>query len=563
MRKPVIQIANLKIRDKLLVLIIAFLIPLIANTFLAVVFINQVKIGSVLYEQISDRRESLEYLALLKSDLNSVRAELLTLLLATTPNAMENGVAKIAVLSATIDTTFAYMGRQHFVEDVAVALTDANHTWQDFKKTRDDELIPAIMAGDLVLAKQLAGGVQKRRFNRFIEQIGGAVDVLTLKIGESEKAARNKVTLIIRSLLLIAAVPAAAAVVFAFMIVASIQKPLLLVMKSIQALGRGDLSGTCAVNSGDELGAIAKATNATLVSLKTIVDNLGNQSTSLLNASEKLSSISGVFTSKAEKTTLQSNTAAAATEQASTNVNNISASAEEMSSTVDMVATAIEEMSASIREVAKSCQKEFTIAGNANTQARATQELMMRLGASAKEIGKVVEIINDIADRTNLLALNATIEAASAGDAGKGFAVVANEVKELARQTAQATEEINKQIESMQGNVASSIAAIDTVTGIIEEINTISQTIVNAVEEQSATTNEIAKNIGNASIGANEIAKNVAESGKGLTEVSSNIQGVNQAAIETAHGVVEIKDSSTELGKLAAGLQQIVGQFKV
>lgn len=563
MRKPVIQIANLKIRDKLLVLIIAFLIPLIANTFLAVVFINQVKIGSVLYEQISDRRESLEYLALLKSDLNSVRAELLTLLLATTPNAMENGVAKIAVLSATIDTTFAYMGRQHFVEDVAVALTDANNTWQDFKKTRDDELIPAIMAGDLVLAKQLAGGVQKRRFNRFIEQIGGAVDVLTLKIGESEKAARNKVTLIIRSLLLIAAVPAAAAVVFAFMIVASIQKPLLLVMKSIQALGRGDLSGTCAVNSGDELGAIAKATNATLVSLKTIVDNLGNQSTRLLNASEKLSSISGVFTSKAEKTTLQSNTAAAATEQASNNVNNISASAEEMSSTVDMVATAIEEMSASIREVAKSCQKEFTIAGNANTQARATQELMMRLGASAKEIGKVVEIINDIADRTNLLALNATIEAASAGDAGKGFAVVANEVKELARQTAQATEEINKQIESMQGNVASSIAAIDTVTGIIEEINTISQTIVNAVEEQSATTNEIAKNIGNASIGANEIAKNVAESGKGLTEVSSNIQGVNQAAIETAHGVVEIKDSSTELGKLAAGLQQIVGQFKV
>lgn len=563
MRNPVLQIANLKIRDKLLILIISFLIPLIANTFLAVVFINQVKIGSVLYEQISDSRESLEYLALLKSDLNSVRAELLTLLLATTPNAMENGVAKITVLSATIDTTFAYMGRQHFVEDVAVALTDANNTWQDFKKTRDDELIPAIMAGDLVLAKQLAGGIQKRRFNRFIEQIGGAVDVLSLKIEESEKAARNKVTLIIRSLLLIAAVPAIIAVVLAFMIISSIQNPLHLVMKSIQALGMGDLSGTCAVNSGDELGAIAKAINATLTSLKTIVDNLGNQSTRLLNASEKLSSISVVFTSKAEKTTLQSNTAAAATEQASTNVNNISASAEEMSSTVDMVATAIEEMSASIREVAKSCQKEFTIAGNANTQARATQELMMRLGASAKEIGKVVEIINNIADRTNLLALNATIEAASAGDAGKGFAVVAKEVKELARQTAQATEEINKQIESMQGNVASSIAAIDTVTGIIEEINTISQIIVNAVEEQSATTNEIAKNIGNASIGANEIAKNVAESGKGLTEVSSNIQGVNLAAIETAKGVVEIKDSSIELEKLATGLQKIVGQFKV
>jgi methyl-accepting chemotaxis protein len=220
-------------------------------------------------------------------------------------------------------------------------------------------------------------------------------------------------------------------------------------------------------------------------------------------------------------------------------------------------------MSSSLNEVAKNCQKESQIAANANNQAKSTRDLMERLGVSSKEIGKVIEVINDIADQTNLLALNATIEAASAVEAGNGFAVVANEVKELAKQTAQATDQIGRQIEEMQNNTGNAVAAIEEITKIIEEINSISNTIVAAVEEQSATVNEIAKSVGGASQAATEIAKNVGESAKGLIEVSSNIQGVNKAATDTASGIGQIKQSAQDLAALASGLQKIVGQFKI
>ena len=315
------------------------------------------------------------------------------------------------------------------------------------------------------------------------------------------------------------------------------------------AQGEGDLTKRLHAGSQDEIGELAKFFNTFMEKLQGIIKNITENSTTLSSASEELSAVSTQLAANAEEMTNQSNTVASATEQATANVNNISAAAEQMSSGVSTVATAIEEMSSSLNEVAKNCQKENLIASNANNQAKSTRELMERLGVSSKEIGKVIEVINDIADQTNLLALNATIEAASAGEAGKGFAVVANEVKELAKQTAQATDQISRQIEEMQNSTGSAVKAIEEITRIIEEINTISHTIVSAVEEQSATVNEIAKNVG--------------ESAKGLSEVSSNIQGVNKAATDTAGGVQNIRQSSQDLAKLAVVLQKIVGQFKV
>ena len=329
------------------------------------------------------------------------------------------------------------------------------------------------------------------------------------------------------------------------------------------AQGEGDLTKRLHAGSQDEIGELAKFFNTFMEKLQGIIKNITENSTTLSSASEELSAVSTQLAANAEEMTNQSNTVASATEQATANVNNISAAAEQMSSGVSTVATAIEEMSSSLNEVAKNCQKENLIASNANNQAKSTRELMERLGVSSKEIGKVIEVINDIADQTNLLALNATIEAASAGEAGKGFAVVANEVKELAKQTAQATDQISRQIEEMQNSTGSAVKAIEEITRIIEEINTISHTIVSAVEEQSATVNEIAKNVGGASQAATEIAKNVGESAKGLSEVSSNIQGVNKAATDTAGGVQNIRQSSQDLAKLAVVLQKIVGQFKV
>jgi methyl-accepting chemotaxis protein len=329
------------------------------------------------------------------------------------------------------------------------------------------------------------------------------------------------------------------------------------------AQGEGDLRMRLPANTTDEVGDLAKWFNVFVDKLQKIITEIKGNAQTVSSSSEELSAVSTQLAANSEEMTSQSNTVASATEEATANVNNISAAAEEMSTSVRTVATAIEEMSSSLNEVAKNCQKESQIATTANNQTKSTRDLMERLGVSSKEIGKVIDVINDIADQTNLLALNATIEAASAGEAGKGFAVVANEVKELAKQTAQATEQISSQIEEMQGSTTSAVAAIEEVTKIIEEINAISHTIVSAVEEQTATINEIAKNVGGASQAATEIAKNVGESAKGLSEVSSNIQGVNKAATDTAGGVVNIKQSAQDLSKLATGLQTIINQFKV
>ncbi len=287
------------------------------------------------------------------------------------------------------------------------------------------------------------------------------------------------------------------------------------------AQGEGDLRLRLPANKPDEVGELAKWFNVFVEKLQGIIVEVKGNAITLSSASDELNSVT------------------------------------------TQIAANAEEMSSSLNEVAKNCQQETTIATKANDKARSTRELMERLGGSSKEIGKVIDVINDIADQTNLLALNATIEAASAGDAGKGFAVVANEVKELAKQTAQATDQIILQVEEMQENTRNSINAIEEISTIIEEINTISHTIVSAVEEQSATVNEIAKSVGGASQAATEISRNVSESAKGLSEVTENIQGVNKAAGDTSRGVTDIRASSGELAKLSAGLKVLVDQFKV
>ncbi|MSU60928.1 MAG: hypothetical protein EXS31_00805 [Pedosphaera sp.] len=192
----------------------------------------------------------METLALLKSDLNYVRVELLTLLIATNQNALDISVAKLHDLSSNIDTSFARASKQIPVEEVARSLAEVNATWQEFRQTRDIDLISAVRSGDIALAKQLAYGVQKRRFNRFIEQTGGAIDVLTLKIVEFEKRASEKVAVTMRLMLLIFVIPTAIALSLAFMIIGSIEKPLFEVMKAIAALGNGDLSKSCSVRGG-------------------------------------------------------------------------------------------------------------------------------------------------------------------------------------------------------------------------------------------------------------------------------------------------------------------------
>ena len=268
--------------------------------------------------------------------------------------------------------------------------------------------------------------------------------------------------------------------------------------------------------------------------LQRVLKQVNDNAMALGTASEELTAINNQLAGNAEETTNQSNV--------------VSAAAEEVSRNVQTVATGTEEMSASIKEIAKNANEAAKVATAAVKVAEGTNATVAKLGESSSEIGKVIKVITSIAQQTNLLALNATIEAARAGEAGKGFAVVANEVKELAKETAKATEDIGQKIEAIQTDTKGAVAAIGQITEIINQINDISNTIASAVEEQTATTNEI--------------GRNVSEAAKGSTEIAQNIAGVAQAARSTSDGLGDAQKAAGQLAQMAAELQKLVSEFK-
>jgi methyl-accepting chemotaxis protein len=283
-------------------------------------------------------------------------------------------------------------------------------------------------------------------------------------------------------------------------------------------------------------GAYRKIVEGVNQTLEAIVEPLkvtAQNATALASSSEELTAVSQQMAGNAEETATQANVVSAASEQVSKNVAS--------------VASAAEEMQASIREIAKNVNESARVAKNAVNVAHTTNETVKKLGESSQEIGNVIKVITSIAQQTNLLALNATIEAARAGEAGKGFAVVANEVKELAKQTAKATEEIGQKIDAIQGDTKGAVKAIEDIGTIINQINDISNSIASAVEEQTVTTNEI--------------GRSVTEAAKGVDDIAKNIGGVAVAARNTTQGANDTQKASQELSQMAARLQRVTSKF--
>jgi methyl-accepting chemotaxis protein len=302
----------------------------------------------------------------------------------------------------------------------------------------------------------------------------------------------------------------------------------------LQKIAEGDLTARVTGEYKGDHASIKNDINTMADTLSSSMAQIAQNSQALAGSSEELSAVSHQMSANAEETASQSNV--------------VSAAAEQVTKNLQTVATATEEMSASIKEIAKNANEAARIATSAVKTAETTNTMVAKLGESSAEVGQVVKVITSIAQQTNLLALNATIEAARAGEAGKGFAVVANEVKELAKETAKATEDISRKIEAIQGDTKGAVEAIGQISGVILQVNDISNTIASAVEEQTATTNEI--------------ARNVQEGAKGGSQVAENIVAVAQAAKSTTQGANDTQTAAGELARMAADLQKVVSGFR-
>jgi methyl-accepting chemotaxis protein len=437
---------------------------------------------------------------------------------------------QIAELDATVDERLATFGETFAEERLLHNYLDAVRTYREF---RDGTILPAsrAMDPDVPVAPILA---ECDRLYALVAEAGQALSAAQVQaVEQTRNEVQDTYRAALTQLVVILAFGVLVGIALALFIGKQIVGPLRRVKDSLDAMARGDLTHDAAVDARDEVGQMAAALAEAQQSLRSVLATVVASADAVAASSEELSASSAQISASAEETSAQSGV--------------VSGAAEEVSRSVQTVAAGAEQMGASIREIATNAAEASEVATRAVAAAATTTATVAKLGDSSAEIGNVVKVITSIAEQTNLLALNATIEAARAGEAGKGFAVVANEVKELAQETAKATEDIARRVEAIQKDTGAAVGAIEEISSIVAQISDRQTTIASAVEEQTATTNEM--------------SRSVTEAASGTTQIASNITGVSTAAESTTQALTQTRTAVDELSRMAAELRTDVGRF--
>ncbi len=329
------------------------------------------------------------------------------------------------------------------------------------------------------------------------------------------------------------------------------------------AEGEGDLTRRLKINTNDEVGSLSKWFNLFVEKLQGMFRAVRTDVETLADASTELAGISDDMSDGLEDMVINLGKVASSSKEVNNNISSVAQAIKKASTKVNTIATATEQMTSTIKEIAQNTEKAHDISNKAVQQAQNSSERVRNLEEATKDIDKITNTIADISDQTNLLALNATIEAARAGEAGKGFAVVANEVKELARQTAEATDEIKASIESIQKSTGLTIEEISNVLEVIFDVNDVISNVAAAAEQQAGTTNEISSNITQVAHGVNEISDNIENSSSVLDGVSNDLASVNESANEILGRSSNVKNNAGKLNELAKNMNQMFGRFKV
>ncbi len=328
-------------------------------------------------------------------------------------------------------------------------------------------------------------------------------------------------------------------------------------------LAEGDLTRHLDLDAGDEVGQLAASLNAVTDNLQLVIGDVADGVHSLAASSDELLGIAAQMSEGSESTSSKTTTVAAATEEMSTSMTAVAEAMNQAAQSIDNVAAATEEMTATIGEIASHSDRARNITGDAVNEATRASARVNELGDAARDIGKIIDAISDISAQTNLLALNATIEAARAGEAGRGFTVVAGEIKDLARQTDAAAEEIKERIAGIQSATSTGVAEIEGITQTVRDVNELVAGIAAAIEEQSATTRTMASDVSVAARGLQDVNQNVTQSSEVAVTIARDISGVSTATEGISSSSGQVRQSAESLARFAASLREKVAGFKV
>ncbi len=329
------------------------------------------------------------------------------------------------------------------------------------------------------------------------------------------------------------------------------------------AEGEGDLTRRLKINNNDEVGSLSKWFNIFIEKLQTMIKLIRTDVATLTDASTELAGISDDMSNGVEGMAMNLSKVALSTKEVNDHISLVANTMKEASANVNAIATSTEEMSGTIKEIAQNTEKAQRISNDAVQYAKDSSKKVRELEEASKNIDKITETIAEISEQTNLLALNATIEAARAGEAGKGFAVVANEVKELARQTAEATREIKTSIGSIQKSTGLTIDEINNVLKVINDVNDVVSNVAAAAEEQSVSTGDISASITQVAQGIDEVSRNIEDSANVLGGVSKDLDSIDLSAAEIFDRSTNVKNNANKLNEMAINMNEIYGRFQV